>query len=174
MRPPGPLVGPDVLLRGFTDDDVDMARALSTDPYVPLSGSLPPHASPQEALAWIVRQRGRLAEGLGFSFAIADRPTGTAVGQAGLWFGAPHVGEFTVGYAVVPGARGHGVAAQALTLLVGFAATLDGARSVQARIEPWNTASIRTAERAGFVLSGAATQRIGGEVRDVLRYTRPL
>lgn len=172
MRFPNPLVGPDVVLREFRDDDAAMALELSTDPYVPQSGSLPFRATPDEGLAWVARQRGRLAEGLGFSFAVASRSTGAAIGQAGLWFEAP--GEFSVGYALVPGARGRGVAAQAVALLVGFAATLDGARRVEARIEPWNTASVRTAERAGFVLAGSTTHEIGGEPREVLRYARLL
>ena len=40
-----------------------MVQELSTDPYVPLIGTLPPHASQEEAQACIDRQLGRLAEG---------------------------------------------------------------------------------------------------------------
>ena len=60
-----------VVLREFSDLDVTMAMELSTDPYVPLTGSLPPNASQQQALEWVHRQRGRPIEGVGFSFAIA-------------------------------------------------------------------------------------------------------
>ncbi len=34
-----------------------MARELSTDPYVPLTGSLPSCATEYEAKAWVRRQR---------------------------------------------------------------------------------------------------------------------
>jgi [ribosomal protein S5]-alanine N-acetyltransferase len=37
-----------------------MVQELSTDPYVPLIGTLPPHASQEEAQAYIDRQLGRL------------------------------------------------------------------------------------------------------------------
>jgi len=153
-------------LRDLTPDDVAMARELATDPYVPQGGSLPLNASHDQALAWIERQRGRLAEGLGHSLAIDL--DGVAVGHCGLWFDGPH--RFTVGYAVVPGARGHGVATRALALLLDLARTYEGTERVEARIEPWNTASIRTAERAGFVLEGTASHRIGGEDREVRVY----
>jgi len=65
-----------VRLRAFTDADVAMVQNLATDHYVPLVGSLPAHASPAQALAWIERQHGRLTEGAGFSFCVTDRVTG--------------------------------------------------------------------------------------------------
>ena len=43
------------------DPDVPMTRELSTDPYVPLIGSLPPDASELQARDFIDRQRGRRA-----------------------------------------------------------------------------------------------------------------
>jgi hypothetical protein len=61
-----------VVLRPFADRDVPMVMDLATDPYLPLIGSLPAHADAEPALAFIERQRGRLAEGAGLSFAIAD------------------------------------------------------------------------------------------------------
>ncbi|MBJ7451226.1 MAG: hypothetical protein JHC71_03960, partial [Blastococcus sp.] len=73
--PPWPEPAPahgDVVLRSFTDDDVDVVRELSTDPYVPLVTSLPAAATEAQALAWIERNRGRRDEGTGFSFAIAE------------------------------------------------------------------------------------------------------
>jgi hypothetical protein len=60
-----------------------MVVALATDPYVPLIGSLPAAAGVEEALAWIRRQRGRLAEGTGLSFAIAEAESDGAVGAIG-------------------------------------------------------------------------------------------
>jgi len=74
-----------VVLRRFSVRDVPMAQELSADPYVPLTGSLPANASRKEAQDWVDRQRGRLAEGAGFSFAIAEAATGQAVGAIGLW-----------------------------------------------------------------------------------------
>lgn len=47
--------------------DVEMARSLSTDPSVPLTGSLLGTADKAEASSWVRRQQGRHAEGRGFS-----------------------------------------------------------------------------------------------------------
>lgn len=82
--PPWPATAPrhgSVVLREFRDVDVHVALELSRDPYVPLIGTLPADATPRQAEAWIARQQGRLAEGRGFSFAIADAGSDRAVGQ---------------------------------------------------------------------------------------------
>ena len=83
-----------------------MVRELSTDPYVPLTTSLPPYADHAEALAYVARQHDRLQTGAGYSFCIARADTDEALGQAGLWLGAIEHGRATAGYCVVPAARG--------------------------------------------------------------------
>ena len=161
---------PRVALRGFRLTDVATAVELASDPYVPLTGSLPANADEAQARAWVERQQGRLAEGVGWSFAIADRAD-AAIGSAGLWFtDSPEV--FTVGYGVVPSARGRGVATEALALLVEFAWNLPAPRRLLAHVEPWNTASVRVAERAGFREEGRTHHEIGGELREVFVLVR--
>lgn len=164
-----PAHGP-VVLRGFGPDDVGMVRDLATDPYVPLIGSLPAHADADQALAWIERQRGRLAEGAGFSFAIADAETGAASGSIGLWLSDMAQGRARVGYCVAPRARGSGVATDALHAVRDFAWTIPTLFRLEAYIEPDNLASVRTAERAGFVREGLlrSHQEIGGRRRDMV------
>jgi ribosomal-protein-alanine N-acetyltransferase len=166
-----PAHGP-VLLRAFTPEDADVARELSTDPYVPLIGTLPASATEDEAREWIARQQGRWAEGAGFSFAVAQADTGRAVGFIGLWLEELGQGRGSAGYAIVPSRRGQGLASAALTALTGFAWSIPALARVELQIEPWNVASIRVAERAGFdrveVLRGH--REIGGRRRDVLRY----
>jgi RimJ/RimL family protein N-acetyltransferase len=166
-----PAHGP-VILRAFENDDWDMVRELSTDPYVPLIGTLPLNASRQEALDYIDRQRGRLAEGRGFSFAIAEAATGRAVGGIGLWLTALDQGRADAGYSVAPSARGRGIAAAALTAVTAFAWTIPELHRVELQIEPWNTGSVRTAERAGYQREGLMRgyQEIGGQRRDMLLY----
>lgn len=173
--PPWPLVPPthgQVVLRAVRDDDVAMARELSTDPYVPATGTLPADASDDEARAWVRRQQGRHAEGRGFSFTIAEARTDTAVGHCGLWLAERSAGRATAGYAVAPSWRGRGLATDALLALTGFARTVPGLQRVALLIEPWNLASARTAERAGYVREGLLRdhQEIGGARRDVLVY----
>jgi ribosomal-protein-alanine N-acetyltransferase len=173
--PPWPVTpvahGP-VVLREFSDADLLMVRELSSDPYVPLIGTLPPNATGQEAQDYIGRQRGRLAEGIGFSFAIAEAGTGRGVGGIGLWLAGLDHGRATAGYSVIPSARGRGVASAALTALASFAWTIPELHRIELYIEPWNTGSVKTAERAGFKREGLlrSHQEIGGHRRDMLLY----
>jgi RimJ/RimL family protein N-acetyltransferase len=149
-----------------------MVREMSADPYVPLIGTLPPNASTPQALAYIDRQRGRLAEGLGFSFAIAEARTGRGVGGIGLWLAGLDQGRATAGYSVMQSARGRGLAAAALAALTSFAWSIQSLHRVELYIEPWNTGSVRTAEHAGFEREGLlrSHQEIGGRRRDMLLY----
>lgn len=149
-----------------------MLRDLSTDPYVPTIGTLPANASHEEALAYVHRQQGRYDEGRGFAFTIADAATDRALGGCGLWLRELASGRGAAGYSVAPGARGRGVAAEALTALTTFGWTLPGLYRIELYIEEWNTGSIRTAERAGYQREGLlrSHQEIGGERRDMLLY----
>jgi ribosomal-protein-alanine N-acetyltransferase len=170
--PTWPVACGPVVLREFSDLDVAMVMELSTDPYVPLIGSLPADASQQEAQDYVDRQRGRLAEGAGFSFAIAEADTDHAVGGIGLWLTQLAQGRATAGYSVTPSARGRGIAAAALTALTSFAWSVPVLHRIELHIEPWNEGSIKTAERAGYDREGLMRghQEIGGQRRDMLLY----
>ena len=166
-----PAFGP-VILREFAARDIPMVLELSTDQYVPRIGSLPANASEQEARAWVIRQRRRLAEGIGYSSAIADAVSDRALGGIGLWLAGLSQGRATAGYFVNPSARGRGVAAAALRALTSFAWTIPVLHRIELYIEPWNNGSVRTAERAGFAREGLprSHQEIGGRRRDMLLY----
>jgi hypothetical protein len=103
--PTDPVAYGPVVLREFSAADLPMVREMSADPYVPLIGTLPSNASAREAQAYIDRQRGRLAEGTGFSFVIAEAGTGRGVGQIGLWLAGLDHGRASAGYSVIPSAR---------------------------------------------------------------------
>lgn len=161
-----------MLLRPFDEGDVGFALELGTDPHVPLVGTLPRDPSPGEALDWVRRQQGRWAEGAGFAFAVADVRTGEALGTVGVWLRHLDEGWAGAGYAVRPSARGRGVARDALRAATRFAWTLDGVEQVRLEIEPWNEASVRTAQAAGyrFVRVRPRALAVEGELRDVGLY----
>jgi ribosomal-protein-alanine N-acetyltransferase len=170
-----PSVAPsfgDVRLRAFDERDADMLMDLSTDPYLPSIGSLPGQASRADALAWVQRQRERLDAGVGFSFCAADSRTDEALGTAGLHLAPVAAGRATAGYAVAPRSRGHRVAGQALTALTQFAWSVAELFRVELYIEPWNVASQRTAEFAGYAREGLlrSHQEIAGARVDMLLY----
>jgi RimJ/RimL family protein N-acetyltransferase len=161
-----------VVLRRFRAEDVDAVVELSHDPYVPQVTTLVARATGQQAAEWIARQNTRLAEGVGFSFAIADARSGDALGQIGLWLKDIREGRTSAGYAVLPRARGRGVASDALSALTTFAWTIAEVHRIEVHIEPWNTGSIRTAERAGYEREGLlrSFMEIGGSRRDLVLY----
>ena len=166
-----------VVLREFADEDAHLALELGDDPYVPLIGSLPALPTDDQALAWIHRQRGRLAEGIGLSFAIAEAQSGNAVGTIGLWLQNLSAGRATAGYSVSPLHRGRGIASDALRALTTFAWTIPALYRVELYIEPWNDGSIHVAAACGYLREGLlrSHQEIGGTRRDMLLYatTRP-
>jgi [ribosomal protein S5]-alanine N-acetyltransferase len=169
---PLPVHGP-VRLRPFAAADLDLVAELADDPYIPLIGTVPSTFTPAAGLAYLARQHQRLAEGAGWSFAIADRTTDHAVGGAGLWL---HPGEAaTAGYGVARAYRGHGYAAAALQALTAFARTVPVGR-IELFIEPGNAASIAVAARCGYADSGLWSRHteIGGEYRDMLRFVAEL
>lgn len=170
--PAKPVAHGPVVLRKFSYADVPMAMELSTDPYVPTVGSLPANATRQEARDWIDRQLGRLAEGRGYSFAIAEADTDRAVGAIGLWVTALSYGRATVGYSVTPSARGRGIASAALIAVTSFGWSIPALHRIELYIEPWNAGSVGAAERAGYQREGLlrSHQEIAGRRRDMLLY----
>lgn len=170
--PPTPPEGDGVVLRPFAPRDVSMLIDLSRDPYVPQTGTLPGNTDEAGALAYIERQHQRLTSGAGFSFCAARADTDQAAGQAGLWLRHRDEGRASAGYAVAPFHRGQGLAARALAALTGFAWSLADIHRIELHIEPWNTASERTARAAGYEREGLlrSHQEIGGRRADMLLY----
>jgi len=90
----------------------------------------------------------RVADRWAWVVALDGDPVG-AIGAA-----ARHVPRMAeLGYWVVPRARGCGVAKAAVAQAVGLLFA-DGVERIQATVEPWNEASRRTLEGAGFTREG--------------------
>lgn len=177
MPDPPALIVPDLiagerfLLRPWSLDDVDVVREASKDEYIPLVTTVPSVYSPAECVAFIERQWSRATARVGYSFAIADRESGRPIGQIGLW---PSVhGRASVGYWIVESARGQGAAHEALrTLSLWGLGELPISR-LELHVEPWNIASWKAAERAGFQREGLLRSwlEIGGTRRDMYVYS---
>lgn len=145
---------------------------LSSDPYLPLIGTLPGNTDHDGALGYIARQHDRLTTGAGYSFCVALAASDEAVGGAGLWLASIHEGRATAGYTIAPKHRGHALASQALQALTTFAWTLPQVERIELYIEPWNVASERTARVAGYQREGLLRrhQLIGNSRVDTLLY----
>lgn len=173
--PPWPSTDPqhgNVRLRAFRNGDAGMAMEMGQDTYIPTVGSLPARATHEQALDWVERQRQIHGGGSGFSFAIAEAGTDRAVGQISLRGWKLRHGRAEAGYGVMPSARGCRYAASALQALLDFAWSIPDLHRVELYIEPWNAASYRSAERAGFDREGLlrSYMEISGRRRDLLIY----
>jgi [ribosomal protein S5]-alanine N-acetyltransferase len=156
-------------LRGFEERDVPMVTEAGSDPVIPLIATVPPGSTAAEAGEFVERQRHRLRDGFGYSFVIAEAGSDRGVGSIGLWLHDIDQGRASVGYWVVASARGRRAARHALAALSTWALDDLGVPRLQLHVEPWNVASIRTAEGAGFAYEGLlrSWQEVGGARRDM-------
>jgi RimJ/RimL family protein N-acetyltransferase len=161
-------------LRPFTLRDVAVVCEASSDPYIPLITTVPADFTEDEGRRFIERQWSRAEQGTGYSFAIADAVTDRAVGQAGLWLKDVSEGRASVGYWVVVSARGRRAATFAVQALVRWAHHELQIPRLELYVEPSNTASIRTAEKAGFQREGLlrSWQEVGGKRKDMYMYAQ--
>jgi RimJ/RimL family protein N-acetyltransferase len=162
------------LLRPFSLADIDAVAEASTDPHIPLITTVPAAFTEDEGRRFIERQWSRAEQGIGYSFAIADAGTDRAVGQIGLWMKDAGEGRASVGYWVIRSARGRGAAARALQTLVTWAHRDLQVPRLELQVEPWNSASVKTAEKAGFQREGLLRgwQEVGGTRKDMYMYAR--
>ncbi|MFI8196387.1 GNAT family N-acetyltransferase [Streptomyces sp. NPDC085942] len=169
---PSLSAGPDFVLRPWEMSDVPLVREASRDPYIPLVTTVPAPYSDAAAEAFVRRQWERAATGAGYPFAVVRSRDRRPVGAIGLWLRELPEGRASLGYWLVPSARGRGVARAALRTVSGWALRDLGIPRLQLYIEPWNTASARVAEGAGFRREGLLRgwQLIGGERRDMEVY----
>ncbi len=164
------LTAPPVVLRPYAATDHDMVRLASADPLIPSITSVPRQYSDEAGRAFVERQHRRALEGDGFSFVIAaSAQPDVGVGSIGLWLHEIESGRASVGYWLLASARGHGLAGHALRALTAFAFGELAIPRLHLFVEPWNVASARTAEFAGFTREATlrSWERIDGTQHDV-------
>jgi ribosomal-protein-alanine N-acetyltransferase len=164
--------GPTVL-RPFSRADLPLVRDAATDPYIPTITSVPARYSDREGRAFIERQFERSDGGHGYPFVIAaaEEPH-RGIGAIGLWLREIDSGRASIGYWLVPSARGRHLATWALRGLVTFAFDGLAIPRLHLFVEPWNVASQRTAEAAGFAQEGLLRgwERVAGTQHDAFSY----
>jgi len=163
------LASPPLVLRPYAVSDLSMVRQAAADPFIPSISSVPRTYTDDAGRAFIERQHARGAEGDGYSFVIApEAEPEMGIGSIGLWLQEIESGRASIGYWLIAGARGQGLAANALRAVVSFAFSALSIPRLHLFVEPWNVASARTAEAAGFHREATLLgwERIDGEQRD--------
>jgi RimJ/RimL family protein N-acetyltransferase len=168
--PDPPLDDGVVGLRPWLDTDLDAVIEASRDPYIPKVTTVPAPYTRGAGTRWIDRQRARLTSGVGLSLAIATSVTGEAVG--GLVIIHRGQGLHGLGYWVLRHARRQAIASRAVGLVVPWALAQAGVAELEALVEPWNEASRRVVERAGFAAESTAQVETSasGRQAEVIRY----
>jgi RimJ/RimL family protein N-acetyltransferase len=162
-----------ILLRGFGLSDLPLIRQATEDSYIPSITSVPRAYSDDSGRAFIERQLRLASEGHGYPFVICEASNPLqGLGALGLWLREIENGRASIGYWVVPSARGRHVAGVALRTAVSYAFEVLAIPRLQLFIEPWNVASQRTAEYGGFIQEALLRgwERIGGAQHDVYCY----
>jgi RimJ/RimL family protein N-acetyltransferase len=103
---------------------------------------------------WLDRYEQGAHDGTRAGFAIVDEADGTFLGLAALVQVDREGRQAEAGYIVAPQARGRGLAGHALGLLTEWALREFELERVELRITTDNVASMRVAERCGFVREG--------------------
>ena len=138
------LATPRLLLHALT---IDEARALHAGDPLPEWTFAPGYPLPDthDGVGFLVRHG---IEDFGFHL-IVRRDDELVVGEIGF-VGPPKEGAVMIGYAIVPEARRHGYATEAIAAVSDWALAQPGVEKVQAQTLPDNEASIRALLRAGF------------------------
>lgn len=156
------------VLRPYTYGDVALVRAAALDPSIP-------HVTQDDAshaTRYIFEHASRPIHKQGWSFVIADAKTLEPVGHIGAWLGNLLYGRVTLGYWILERHRRRGYASAALDLLTPWVAGMRGVHRLELHIEPGNTASCRTAERASYIHEATLEryQVVDGTPRDMCIY----
>jgi len=155
-------------LRGMTLADFPAHCALWADPDVSRYTSGAP-STPEEAWARMLRHAG-LWSLIGFGFwLVEERDSGAFVGEVGLFDNRRALiypdGETRalttpeIGWILSPAMHGRGYATEAVEACLAWARGRFHADEVSCIIEPANEASLRVAEKTGFVLRETLTYR---------------
>lgn len=159
--PGGELTDGVVRLRRLALDDAEEYFALAQLPEVARSNVAGP------ATLDDVRKRCATAEsewlaGTRAACVILDAATGVFAGDVGMYYHEPFLRQAIIGYGLRPEFRGRGFATRAARLISDWALERAGVVRVIAGTFPYNEASRRVLERAGFEREGLFKARLPG------------
>lgn len=152
--PDPPLEDGRVVLRPLRESDVPAVVAACRDPLTQLYTRVPRDYGDEDARAFIGGAAGRRLMGETLDLGIAAIEDDRLLGVVGLIGDRHDEGRAEIGYWVAPAERGRGVATRALALLSRWAVTDGGLARLDLQAALDNTASVRAAERCGFVREG--------------------
>ena len=151
--PSPPLADEAILLDPLDERHVSGFEHLIEDPEVVRNTRVPSVRPRGFAQQWLARYIEGWQDGSRAGFAILS-PEGSFLGFSGIVDLDLDALQGEIGYVVAKEARGRGVAVRALRLISDWALDGLGLQRVELHIGPENGASVRVAERCGYVREG--------------------
>ncbi|MBK9178370.1 MAG: GNAT family N-acetyltransferase [Acidimicrobiales bacterium] len=153
--PEPPLSDGSIALRPWRDGDEKALAEAWADPEIRRWTAVPSRRSRNVAWRWIRGEEARRASGAALDLVIVPQAAAGILGEVGL----SHVDLVErcarIGYWVTAPARRHGVATRAVRLLAGWALGPGlGLDRLELEADARNVASVRVAERCGFLRTG--------------------
>ena len=160
---PDQLVGELTIVRHWAEPDaaglwdaIDASRE-HLDAWMPWVDR---YHNPDNALEYTRRAHARWLLREDLAVAIVEKATGRIVGGSGLHRIDWSARVFEIGYWLREDAQGHGYASETVRLLTRLAFDELDANRVELRIDARNFASLRVAERVGYVVEGTLRRKL--------------
>jgi RimJ/RimL family protein N-acetyltransferase len=153
-RPAPPLSDGVVRLEPIEERFFGDFQALTRDPEVLRFTRVPTRRSDDFAAGWIAGYVEGWEAGSRAGFAIVDVEDAAFLGMCALVRIEWEASEAELGYVVAPPARGRGAAGRSIDLISRWAFDALGLARIEAVIDVTNEASLRVAERAGYMREG--------------------
>jgi RimJ/RimL family protein N-acetyltransferase len=155
MLPDATITTERLTLRPFQESDIDATQRAGDDPLTQTWLPLPSPYTREMAAQWC-RDGAREMYTAGRALVRAIELDGELAGCIDLKRIDERSRSCEIGYWTVPAARGRGVMVEAVTGLARWVLAEMAYQRVELRIAPGNAASLRVAEKAGFVREGVA------------------
>ncbi len=157
---PPHLTGAAVTLRALREQDLPAAAAaFAEDPELGVALGMPRDPTEAELREQMAGDARGLEEGRFVRFAVADRESDAFLGMVVLFELDRRHGRAETGFWLTPGARGRGVATEAIGLAVDWSFEALELHRVEMRTLPELERVLALAERLGFQKEGFARER---------------
>ena len=145
------LQTPRLRLRRMRLDDSSRLLELRSDPSVMRFLDKEPMTSLEEAQLMVVKIEESINKATGISWCITTHDSDLMIGNAALWRMIPEHYRAEIGYMLLPQYWGKGIMQEALQAVIRYGFHTLGLHSIEANVNPGNTASANTLKKLGFV-----------------------
>ncbi|HYV95547.1 MAG TPA: GNAT family N-acetyltransferase [Chitinophagales bacterium] len=149
---PFPLLATErLLLRQVSTEDAEEMFQLRSDPRVMQYIDRPIAASVQDALEFIQKIENSLTNNDGINWGITLKDQRKLIGTIGFWRIMKEHYRAEIGYALLPQFQRKGIMQEAIAIVLDYGFNTMKLHSVEANVNPANTASIKFLEKNRFV-----------------------